>query len=133
MRVGSPLFAGWSEDDDLLDWARRVQRRSVRAGSPARGPVWQPPVDMFEDAAGLTVIVALPGVGERDLELHVGGGALLLSAWRPLPAWPGARVDRLEIPYGRFERRIPLPAGVYEIRHRAVADGCLRLVLGRIG
>lgn len=133
MRSANPLLATWLDEDELRQWAQRVQRRILRDGGPVRGPVWQPPVDMFEDSEGLSIIVALPGVGQRDLELQVGGGALLLSAWRSLPAMPGAAVCRLEIPYGRFERRIPLPSGVYEIRHRSLADGCLRLVLRRIG
>jgi hypothetical protein len=43
----------------------------------------------------------------------------------------GAALKRLEIPYGRFERRIELPPGHYEIEQRDLEYGCLRLILRR--
>jgi HSP20 family molecular chaperone IbpA len=36
---------------------------------------------------------------------------------------------RLEIPYGRIERRIDLPAGRYELVGSELLDGCLRVRL----
>jgi HSP20 family protein len=41
----------------------------------------------------------------------------------------GAAIHRLEIPYGRFERRIPLPPGNYRLHEQFLEDGCLVLVL----
>jgi hypothetical protein len=35
----------------------------------------------------------------------------------------------MELPQGRFERRIPLPAGHYDGVSRAAADGCLMISL----
>jgi HSP20 family molecular chaperone IbpA len=39
----------------------------------------------------------------------------------------GSRVHRLEIPYGRFERRIALPPSGLELGQAEFADGCLML------
>ena len=52
---------------------------------------------------------------------------------RPLP-FVGSRyaVRQMEIPYGYFERRIALPAGVFEAVSQELADGCLVLRLRRI-
>jgi len=36
-----------------------------------------------------------------------------------------AIIHRLELPQGRFERHIPLPAGRYETPQSGVANGCL--------
>jgi HSP20 family molecular chaperone IbpA len=33
----------------------------------------------------------------------------------------------MEIPYGRFERRIALPTGRYELTERSYTNGCLVL------
>jgi HSP20 family molecular chaperone IbpA len=41
-------------------------------------------------------------------------------------------VRRLEIPYGRFERRIPLPPGQLEISAHEFTNGCLVLRLARV-
>ena len=40
-------------------------------------------------------------------------------------------IRRLEIPYGRFERRLTLPAGHYELIEQACQHGCLMLRLRR--
>ena len=50
--------------------------------------------------------------------------------WRPLPReLQNARILRMEIPYGRFERRIELPPVPLEISGRHLANGCLLLNL----
>jgi hypothetical protein len=41
-------------------------------------------------------------------------------------------VQRLEIPRGRFERRLRLPPGVYQIDRLELNHGCLVLVLHRV-
>ena len=43
-----------------------------------------------------------------------------------------AAIHRLEIPYGRFERRIALPAGRFEVARSDLVDGCLTLSLRKL-
>jgi hypothetical protein len=51
-----------------------------------------------------------------------------------LPQAPGSLViQRLEIPYGRFERLIALPAGRFGVARHEVRNGCLVLWLHRLG
>jgi hypothetical protein len=40
-------------------------------------------------------------------------------------------LQRLEIPYGRFERRLALGPGHWDLVDRRLADGCLQLLLAR--
>jgi hypothetical protein len=42
-------------------------------------------------------------------------------------------VRQLEIPYGAFERRIPLPNGRFDAATPELTQGCLVLRLRRIG
>jgi HSP20 family molecular chaperone IbpA len=42
-----------------------------------------------------------------------------------------AAIQRLEIPHGRFERRLPLPAGLWQLAGQEFANGCLQLLLVR--
>ena len=115
----------WEQAFDLLERADRLQRHFFRLGADrAKGPSWEPPIDVMETERRLVVIVALPGIAPDQLEIVVGERAVHL---------PGdALIHRLEIPYGRFERRINLPQGRFEIEERALEHGCLRLVLRKI-
>jgi HSP20 family molecular chaperone IbpA len=55
---------------------------------------------------------------------------LIVSGERPLPGeLKNARIHRLEIPHGHFQRRIELPPARLEISGRHLANGCLMLQL----
>lgn len=124
----------WAEACELLEEAERLRREFFRLGhATAAGPVWEPPIDVCEDGEELWVEIALPGVAPASVQVAMDGAAIDVRAERPLPA--GARrgqIHRLEIPYGRFERRIELPPGRYELGRRELANGCIQLVLRRL-
>src|SRR5438874_6800232 len=104
----SPLM--WAEACELLDRANRLQRQFFR---PRSGAAWEPPVDVYETADALWVVVALPGVGANQVEIAIADGAVMVTGERRLPVEARAVIHRLEIPHGRFERRIALPTGHY--------------------
>jgi HSP20 family molecular chaperone IbpA len=110
--------------------AERMHRRVFQpppTGQPA--PCWEPPVDVIETEEAVLVFVALPGVDPEGVEALIEEDALVIRGRRLLP--PELRravIHRLELPQGRFERRIPLPAGRYTVRHHA-RNGCLVFLL----
>ena len=60
-------------------------------------------------------------------------GVLIVSGERPLPPEVGhARIHRLEIPHGQFQRRIELPPARFEISGRHLANGCLMVQLHKL-
>ena len=72
----------------------------------------------------------LPGVAPEHVHVRIEEGVLSVTAIRPLPMnRDTTAVHRLEIPYGRFERRIALPAGTYQLMDQGCANGCLILRL----
>lgn len=115
----------WAQACDLLDEAQRMHRQFFRL-SPRAQAAWEPPVDVYEDEREVAIVVALPGVTADNVEVAVDAGALAVRAERPLP-FRGSRraIRRLEIPYGTFERRIPLPAGRLEVLAHELRNGCL--------
>lgn len=123
----------WAEACDLLEQAERLRREFFRLGhAAAAGPVWEPPIDVCDEGDELWIEIALPGVAPADVEVTMEGTVLSVRAERPFPA--EARrglIQRLEIPYGRFERRIELPSGRYELGRRHLANGCVQLSLRR--
>ena len=133
----------WGDALTLLEQADRLHRQFFRFGEnmPAaqaeRGPTWEPPVDVVETIDGVTVHVALPGVTADSLAIGLEPGAITVSAVRPFPAGDQrARVHRLEIPFGRFARRIVLPQGLMadalELVGRKLVDGCLTLTFRKL-
>ncbi len=114
----------------MLDRAERLHRQFFRPGQVARrGPTWEPPVDIFETETEIGIVVALPGVEPKQIEVSVDGNVLRVAGTRPLPALVDSFViHRLEIPYGRFERRIHLQSGRLELVRREASNGCLLLV-----
>jgi len=61
----------------------------------------------------------------------IENGTLVISGHRVLPAeLRNARIHRLELPQGRFERRIVLPTGRYAVSRFAM-NGCIALRLAK--
>jgi HSP20 family molecular chaperone IbpA len=119
----------WAEACILVDRAERLQRQFFEPIRTSRGrAAWQPPVDIFESERTLWVTVALPGVAPEDVDLIVEDGTLIIAGRRKLPPEAhGAAIHRLELPHGRFERRIALPVRRWQIGRQEFVDGCLIL------
>ena len=123
----------WSEACDMLARAERMHRELFRPARANRLPAWEPPVDVLETEREVLVLAALPGVEVEKVEAHIHDGALVISGHRLLPKeWRTAVTHRLELPQGRFERRVTLPAGRYDGVRRAAANGCLLVSLSKV-
>lgn len=124
----------WREACEMLEQAERLHRQFFTpAQRRARRPTWEPPVDVLEAEGELSIVVALPGVAEDQVEVIVDGRSLVVAGQRQIPASRNCRILRLEIPHGQFERRIDLPLGRYEINRRELLHGCLVLVVRKLG
>jgi HSP20 family protein len=104
------------------------------AGMQARLPAWEPPVDILETEFEVLALVALPGVNPDDAQAVIEEGDLVIAGTRTLPPeLRTATIHRLELPQGRFYRRLRLPAGRYTGVRRNVAAGCLVITLQKAG
>ena len=126
----------WAQALQMLDEADRLQRRFfAEVGARDRAaPNWEPPVDVFSTGDEVWLFFAVPGVAAEQVEVLVDpAGALVVRGERQLPVVARAgSIRRLEIPHGRFERRVALPTGRYELFARQVDRGCLVIGLRRI-
>jgi HSP20 family molecular chaperone IbpA len=121
----------WSEACEMLIRAERLHREFFRpSGLVSRVPVWEPPVDVLETEREVLVVVALPGVDPDGVEAALDGSDLVFAGTRTLPEQlRSAIIHRLELPQGRFERRIRVPAGRYDSIDRLAVHGCLLITL----
>jgi len=140
MKSRDPFEAMWADALGMLEQAQRLQRRfflpqpqqQPQQRGNTRKPVWEPPMDVFETHSALHIQIALPGAVPDTVSIVVDGGTLLVAAERPLPMAGEARLRHLEIPYGRFERHIDLPPGLFELAERSLENGCLQLTLRKL-
>ena len=121
----------WSEACEMLTRAERLHRQSFQLQrSRTQMPAWEPPVDVLETEREVLVLVALPGVNIDRVEAAIDDGELVIAGVRAVPAaLREAVIHRLELPQGRFERRVELPPGRYADVGRAAVDGCLVISL----
>jgi len=118
---------------ETLARAERLHQQflNLQPLTAAREPSWEPPIDVLETDREVLILIALPGVDPDEVVAAIDKGALVVSGRRVLPAeLRNARILRLELPQGRFERRIPLPLGRYTIT-RFAANGCVGLRLAK--
>lgn len=110
----------------------------LRSGSPGSLrfclPMLEPPVDVYETANAVVVLLELAGIRDEQVELEVLNDSLIVR---------GQRIDRhnrgqrryvqMEICYGPFERILPLPAQVNaEGAQVSYDDGFLEIVLPKV-
>jgi HSP20 family molecular chaperone IbpA len=131
MSAADPRRWMWAEACAMIERAEQLHRQFFQPGfaaAPRAG--WEPPVDVFESERDLLIVVALPGVESQDIEISSERDWLLVAGVRRLPeAVRGTAIRRLEIPHGRFERRIGLPAAGWKVGRSTLVNGCLVLSL----
>lgn len=114
------LEAVWSQGERAMD-AIGIRPEAV-------------PVDVIERAASIVVRANVPGLSGQDLDVTLAGHMLTLKGEFPAgPAQEGETVHDRERPAGRFQRSIPLPAGVDPDTIQAECrNGVLEITVSRI-
>lgn len=133
MSTKDPINWMLSNAIEALARAERLHQQflTLQPWSGAREPSWEPPIDVLETDREVLILIALPGVDPNEVEAMIDKETLVVSGHRVLPTeLRNARILRLELPQGRFERRIPLPLGRYTIT-RFAANGCVGLRLAK--
>jgi HSP20 family molecular chaperone IbpA len=123
----------WSEALSMLARAERMHQQMFQPVGRSAQVAWEPPVDVLETEHEVLVLAALPGVDVAKVEAAIEGSLLVIAGQRAVP--PELRtavIHRLELPQGRFERRVPLPPGRYDGVRRAEAHGCLVISLSKL-
>lgn len=75
-----------------------------RPASPAREASLMPPVDVIEDANGITLYADLPGVPKDKLDLHVDADTLTIEGEVHLETPEGMEATHAEVSLPRYRR-----------------------------
>jgi HSP20 family molecular chaperone IbpA len=128
-----PKFQMFAEACAMLKQAEQLHRQFFGPASGSGSACWEPPVDVFETEREVTVITAMPGVPPEAVRAEIEGTTLIVTGVRDIPkAGRGANIVRLEIPYGRFERRIAI-SNRLRLISQELENGCLRLTFTKAG
>lgn len=118
---------------DLAEDAKRLLAELDREvpGVASLNAECRPPLDVFETATAVEVVVDIPGVALESLRVAVRRDTLLVvGAKMAPPADATTRYHLAERSYGRFARAIRLSSSVDPRRAKATATaGELRIVL----
>lgn len=100
-------------------------------GDEATWGAWAPAVDIFEKEECLVIKAELPGMREKDINVHVENGVLTLSGERMREEdVKDENYHRVERFYGSFTRTFALPTMVDVPKIRAsYKDGVLEVAL----
>lgn len=124
----------WSDALEMLDRAERLHRQFFRPALADAPPQWEPPVDVLETPSEVLILTALPGVAPENVTATIESGVLVIAGFRTFPReLHTARIHRLELPQGHFERRVTLPSGRYDQAQRTYMNGCLVVSLRKLG
>ncbi|MDB5579845.1 MAG: heat-shock protein Hsp20 [Bradyrhizobium sp.] len=129
MAEADPRTLMWATACEMIDRAERLHRQFFQpVAAPMPELSWEPPIDITETDSEILITVALPGVDRDAVKITVDSDGVSIVGFRRLSAIPrGGRVHRLEIPYGKFERRIRVPAARLPLDRSELANGCLTL------
>ena len=133
MATKDPIDWMLSDAIGTLARAERLHQQflKLRPLVGTREPSWEPPIDVLETDREVLILIALPGGDPDDVEALIDERMLIISGRRVLPPeLQNARILRMELPQGRFERRIQLPLGRYTIT-RFATNGCIGLRLAK--
>jgi len=116
----------WDEMNDLFE--QHFGGRSLMR--PLSGMTrWAPSVDMYETDDEIVVKADVPGMSKEDLEVTVTEEAITISGeTQAEEEVKGENYMRRERRYGKFTRRLPLPAAVHLDEAKAkFTDGILEV------
>lgn len=108
--------------------AQQIQRSDAAQARRYNEEALTPPVDVVEDAGGITLYADLPGVGREGLRLQVEGDQLTIEADMQLSLPQGLAPQHTEVALARFRRLFTLSKELDTDQVAAeLANGVLKL------
>ncbi len=93
-------------------FGRMMRTLSVSRMKSSSCSLWQPPVDIYESDTELIAFVEVAGIAPERIKVLAETQALTISGERRCEVAGIIHVHQLEIEYGHFACRIPLPQSI---------------------
>jgi HSP20 family protein len=108
-------------------WRRGFEGEDLKEG------LWNPAVDIYEDAESLVVKAEVPDIDQKDIEVKIENNTLTIKGERKHETdVQKENYHRIERYFGAFSRSFQLPPTVDQEKVAAVCDkGVLTITLGK--
>ena len=108
-------------------WQREFEGEDLKEG------LWNPPVDIYEDADSLVVKAEVPDIDQKDIEVRIENNTLTIKGERKHEKEvKKENFHRVERFFGSFSRSFQLPPTVDQEKVSAVCDrGILTITLAK--
>ncbi len=104
-------YTPWNGLESWL-WDRTRDLSQLASNGDSRAPLWQPAVDVHENAERILLVADLPGLEQRDLDITIEKNVLSVRGERKAPAPGEGGYHHRERVHGAFTRAFTLPATV---------------------
>jgi HSP20 family protein len=104
-----------AELDRIESWVafRNQSFTPLQSNGHTEAPaLWQPPVDVHEDAERIIVVADLPGLEQSDIDISIDKNVLTIRGERKRERPEGDSPHRFERVHGLFSRAFTLPPTV---------------------
>jgi HSP20 family protein len=107
---------------------KREVEKHRESTMPAR--TFLPPTDIFENTDALTIVMEMPGVDKKDLDVNVEDGVLSVEGRLDFSKYASMQPVYTEYNVGHYRRSFTLSSKIDQERISAeIKDGVLTLVL----
>ena len=129
-------FREFSTMQDRTNRMNRLFRELYSPESPEEALTttsFAPPVDIYEDEHNVTLKLEVPGIDEKDIDVHIEGNTLTVRGERKIDEEENEEnFRRIERQYGSFTRSFTLPSSVDQGQVSAHYDkGVLKIKLAK--
>jgi HSP20 family protein len=109
-------FREFSTMQDRMNRMNRLFRESYSPEGPEEALTttnFAPPVDIYEDEQNISLKLEVPGIDEKDIDVHIEGNTLTVHGERKIEKEEKEEnFRRIERQYGSFTRSFTLPSSV---------------------
>lgn len=113
--------------------ANQSNEAASRQLAPRDQPYVVPPVDVFENESGITLLADVPGASRERLSVRVDGESLLIEASASTVGPEGMELVHEEAPYPSYRRQFTLSRELDTSQIEAsLKDGVLRLTIPKL-
>lgn len=113
--------------------AKQSNEAASQQLAPRDQPYVVPPVDVFENDSGITLLADVPGASRERLGVRVDGDSLLIEASASTAGPDGMELVHEEAPYPSYRRQFTLSHELDTSQIEAsLKDGVLRLTIPKL-
>jgi len=112
-------------DDDLL--VAKYHHGSL--SDFFRGPLFDPPVDMFETDDTIEFNLEAPGIAKKDVAVEITKNRIVISGEKKISSIKHAIHHRMERVWGHFHREFELPCEIKKKSLKITHDNGILVIL----